>query len=57
MINKIEEDMESQIEDKLTYKIIGCARKIHNTRGNGFQEVIDQRCLAIEPKNMDSDEW
>lgn len=49
--------MESQIEDKLTYKIIGCARKVHNTRGNGFQEVIDQRCLAIEPKNMDSDEW
>jgi len=22
--------------------------KIHNTLGNGFQEVIYQRCLAIE---------
>ena len=48
MINKIEEDMENQIEDKLTYKIIGCAMKVHNTLGNGFQEVIYQRCLAIE---------
>jgi len=32
----------------LTYTIIGCAMKIHNTLGNGFQEVIYQRCLAIE---------
>ena len=22
--------------------------KVHNTLGNGFQEVIYQRCLAIE---------
>src|SRR5665811_1801506 len=29
-------------------KIIGCAMKVHNTLGNGFQEVIYQRCLAIE---------
>jgi len=40
--------METQIEDKLTYKIIGCAMKVHNTIGNGLQEVIYQRCLAIE---------
>ena len=40
--------MESKIDDELTYKIIGCAMKIHNTLGNGFQEVIYQRCLAIE---------
>ncbi|MDD2305155.1 MAG: GxxExxY protein [Prolixibacteraceae bacterium] len=40
--------MENQIEDKQTYKIIGCAMKVHNTLGNGFQEVIYQRCLAIE---------
>jgi len=32
----------------ITYKIIGCAMKVHNTLGNGFQEVIYQRCLAIE---------
>jgi GxxExxY protein len=25
--------------------------KVHNTLGNGFQEVIYQRCLAIELKN------
>src|SRR6516164_9191521 len=35
------------LED-VTYKIIGCAMKVHNTLGNGFQEVIYQRCLAIE---------
>lgn len=34
--------------DEITYKINGCAMKIHNTLGNGFQEVIYQRCLAIE---------
>jgi len=34
--------------DELTYKIIGCAMKVHNTLGNGFQEMIYQRCLAIE---------
>ena len=36
------------ISDDLTYKIIGCAMKVHSTLGNGFQEVIYQRCLAIE---------
>ncbi len=34
--------------DELTYKINGCAMKVHNTLGNGFQEVIYQRCLSIE---------
>jgi len=38
------------IKDPITYKIIGCAMKVHNTLGNGFQEVIYQRCLAIELK-------
>ncbi len=38
------------IQDKLTYKIIGCAMKVHNTLGAGFQEVIYQRCLVIELK-------
>ncbi len=39
--------------DELTYKINGCAMKVHNTLGNGFQEVIYQRCLAIEFKKAD----
>ena len=33
---------------ELTKKIIGCAMTVHTTLGNGFQEVIYQRCLAIE---------
>jgi GxxExxY protein len=37
-----------KINDDLTYKVIGCAMKVHSTLGNGFQEVIYQRCLAIE---------
>jgi GxxExxY protein len=32
----------------ITRKIIGCAMQVHNTLGNGFQEVIYQRALAIE---------
>lgn len=32
----------------LTHKIIGCAMEVHNVLGNGFQEVIYQRCLAVE---------
>jgi GxxExxY protein len=36
--------------DDITYRINGCAMKVHNTLGNGFQEVIYQRCLAIELK-------
>jgi len=35
-------------KDTLTYAVIGCAMKVHNTLGNGFQEKIYQRCLAIE---------
>lgn len=34
--------------EELTHKIIGCAIKVHNTLGNGFQEIIYQRALAIE---------
>jgi GxxExxY protein len=34
--------------EALTHKIIGCAMKVHSTMGNGFQEVIYQRALAIE---------
>jgi GxxExxY protein len=41
-----------KIEDELTYKIIGCAMKVHGTLGNGFQEVIYQRALAIELRNV-----
>lgn len=35
-------------KNDLTYKIIGCAMTVHQKMGPGFQEVIYQRCLAIE---------
>jgi GxxExxY protein len=41
-----------EIED-ITYKVNGCAMKVHNTLGNGFQEVIYQRCLAIELRKIE----
>lgn len=34
--------------EEVTGKIIGCAMKVHSTLGNGFQEVIYQRAMAIE---------
>jgi GxxExxY protein len=34
----------------LTSKVIGCAIEVHKILGNGFQEVIYQRALAIEMK-------
>ena len=37
---------------EITHKIIGCAMKVHSTLGNGFQEVIYQRALAIEMNNQ-----
>lgn len=35
-------------ESELTGKIIGCAMEVHRILGNGFQEVIYQRALALE---------
>ena len=34
--------------EDITGKIIGSAMKVHSALGNGFQEVIYQRALAIE---------
>lgn len=33
---------------ELTHRIIGCSMEVHRVLGNGFQEVIYQRALAIE---------
>jgi GxxExxY protein len=35
-------------ESALTGSIIGCCMEVHRILGNGFQEVIYQRALAIE---------
>lgn len=34
--------------EEITKRIIGAAMKVHSALGNGFQEVIYQRALAIE---------
>ena len=38
--------------EELTHKIIGCAMKVHSILGNGFQEVIYQKALAIEMRKQ-----
>ena len=43
-------DMNMVDVNKITHKIIGCAMQVHRTLGNGFQECIYQRALAIEMK-------
>ena len=35
---------------EITEKIIGASFRVHNTLGNGFQEVIYQRALELELK-------
>ncbi len=37
----------------ITEKIIGAGMQVHSTLGNGFQEVIYQRALAIELTDND----
>ena len=37
---------------ELTGKIIGCSMEVHKSLGNGFQEVIYQRALALEFKSQ-----
>ena len=36
------------LHEEITKRIIGSAMQVHSTLGNGFQEVIYQRALAIE---------
>jgi GxxExxY protein len=41
--------MEGHIpHSEIAHKVIGCAMAVHRVLGNGFQEVIYQRALAIE---------
>lgn len=40
--------MEQLKHGEITSKIIGCAMEVHRTLGNGFQEVVYQRALAVE---------
>ncbi len=48
MESKYSDENEQTDINALTHKIIGCAMQVHNTLGNGFQELIYQKALAIE---------
>ncbi|MFT4019842.1 MAG: GxxExxY protein [Agriterribacter sp.] len=39
--------------EDITKRIIGAAMKVHSALGNGFQEVIYQRAMAIEMPYFD----
>lgn len=41
-------DKQEYKHSDITGNIIGCAMQVHKVLGNGFQEVIYQRALAIE---------
>ncbi len=35
-------------DNNLTYQIIGCAYKVHNTLGSGFLEKVYENALRVE---------
>jgi len=45
--------MKKLLNDDATYKIIGCAMRVHSKLGCGFQERIHQKALAMEMKKVD----
>jgi hypothetical protein len=48
-LNQADQGSDSELQHgDITRRIIGCAMKVHTALGNGFQEVIYQRALAIE---------
>ena len=42
-------------DSEITHKIIGCAMRVHSGLKNGFQEVIYQRALEVEMKEIGID--
>jgi GxxExxY protein len=51
MINEIkiwDNRMKMEEQNEITHRVIGCAMEVHRVLGNGFQEVVYQRALAVE---------
>ena len=46
-------DKQEYKHSDITGNIIGCSMQVHKVLGNGFQEVIYQRALAIEMIKQD----
>lgn len=44
--------VENYLYQDITRKIIGAAMEVHKTLGNGFQELIYHRALAVEMKKQ-----
>lgn len=40
------------MQNELSYKVVGCAMKVHNVLGVGFSENIYGRCLAYELREL-----
>ncbi len=50
--NSVDSGSDIAMYNDSTGAIIGCAMRVHSTLGNGFQEVIYQRAMAIEMKML-----
>ena len=46
-MSNVQDETQKPFEET-TYKIIGCAMRVHNKLGPGLKEVLYQRALSVE---------